>query len=237
MSLDVLRDLVIANRILAHEGVVDAFGHVSMRNPDNPSRFFMSRSRAPGLIVRDDLLEFNLDGEAVDTKGFTLYGERMIHAAMYEARSDVHAVVHNHAHEVIPFGVTGTPLRPIAHTCGVIGAEIPVWDIRDKFGAVTDFLVVTMEQGRELARCLGPRTAALMKHHGAVVVGKTLREAVNAAIYLQVNAKLLLQSLQIGIPDYLTPEEVAATTKRQASPLALDRAWDYWVARAGAGEL
>jgi HCOMODA/2-hydroxy-3-carboxy-muconic semialdehyde decarboxylase len=237
MSMDFLRDLVIANRILAHEGVVDAFGHASVRNPDNPSRFFMSRSRSPALITRDDLLEFNLDGEAIDPRGRALYGERMIHAAMYEARSDVNAVVHNHAQEVIPFGVTGTPLRPIGHTCGVIGAEIPMWDIRDRFGRATDHLVVTMEQGRDLARCLGGRTIALMKRHGAVVVGRNLREAVNAAIYMMVNAKLLLQSLQLGTPDYLTPEEIQACTERQVSPLALDRAWDYWCARAGAASL
>jgi HCOMODA/2-hydroxy-3-carboxy-muconic semialdehyde decarboxylase len=233
MSIELLRDLVIANRILAHEGVVDAFGHVSIRHPDNRSRFVMSRSRSPALITTDDLLEFTLDGAAVDARGRTLYGERMIHAAMYEARPEVHAVVHNHAHEVIPFGVTGAPLRPIAHTCGVIGAEIPTWDIRDKFGA-TDHLVVTMEQGRDLARCLGGRTVALMKRHGCVVVGRSLREAVNAAVYLQVNAKLLLQSLQLGTPDYLTPEEIEKCTARQVSPLALDRAWDYWCARAGA---
>jgi HCOMODA/2-hydroxy-3-carboxy-muconic semialdehyde decarboxylase len=132
--------------------------------------------------------------------------------------------------------VTGTPLRPIAHVCGVIGADIPTWDIRDKFGA-TDQLVVTMDQGRDLARCLGTRIAALMKRHGCVVVGRNLREAVNAAIYLQINARLLMQSLQLGTPDYLTPEEVELCTGRQVSPLALDRAWEYWSARAGAANL
>ena len=236
MSMEILRDLVVANRILAHEGVVDAFGHVSVRHPGNPARFYLSRSRSPALITAGDLLEFTLDGEAVDPQGRGLYGERMIHAAMYEARPDVHAVVHNHAHEVIPFGVTGTPLRPIAHVCGVIGADIPTWDIRDKFGA-TDQLVVTMDQGRDLARCLGTRIAALMKRHGCVVVGRNLREAVNAAIYLQINARLLMQSLQLGTPDYLTPEEVELCTGRQVSPLALDRAWEYWSARAGAANL
>src|SRR3954462_1279271 len=100
-----LRDLVIANRILANEGVVDAFGHVSIRSPDNPNRYFMSRSRAPELITADDLMEFTLDGEATDLQGRTPYGERMIHGAVYETRPEVNAVVHNHAYEVIPFGV------------------------------------------------------------------------------------------------------------------------------------
>src|ERR1700742_2122221 len=125
MTQAYLRDLVVANRILATEGVVDAFGHVSVRSPDNPDRYFMSRSRAPELITLDDLMEFSLHGEAIDLQGRTAYGERMIHGAVYEARPEVNAVIHNHAHEVIPFGVTGVPLRPVMHTCGVIGSDIP----------------------------------------------------------------------------------------------------------------
>jgi len=152
-----LRELVTANRILAHEGVVDAFGHVSVRHPDNPERFLLSRSRAPELIVVEDLMEFTLDGDAIDLRDRTPYGERVIHGAVYEARPEVNAVVHNHSYELIPFGITDTPLRAVAHTCASIGAEIPVWDIRDKFGE-TDHLVITMEQGRDLATCLGVRS-------------------------------------------------------------------------------
>jgi HCOMODA/2-hydroxy-3-carboxy-muconic semialdehyde decarboxylase len=236
MTPDHLRDLVIANRILANEGVVDAFGHVSIRHPDNPARYIMSRSRAPELITLDDLMEFTLDGEAIDLQGRTPYGERMIHGATYEARPEVHAVIHNHAYEVIPFGVTGVPLRPVMHTCGVIGSDIPTWDIREKFGE-GDHLVVNMEQGRDLVRCLGDRRVALMKRHGCVVAGRTLREAVMTAVYLQVNAKLVLQSLQLGTPDYLTPLEVERCTARQVTPLAMDRAWEYWSVRAGANDL
>ena len=229
-------DLIIANRILANEGVVDAFGHVSIRSPDNPARYFMSRSRAPELVTFDDLMEFTLDGEAIDLQGRTPYGERMIHGAVYEARPEVHAVIHNHAYEIIPFGVTGIPLRPIMHTCGSIGSDIPTWDIRDKFGE-GDHLVVTMDQGRDLVRCLGDRRVALMKRHGCVVTGKNVREAVTTAIYLQINARLLLQSLQLGTPDYLTPLEVDKCTARQLSPLGLDRAWEYWSVRAGADKI
>jgi ribulose-5-phosphate 4-epimerase/fuculose-1-phosphate aldolase len=231
-----LHDLVLANRILANEGVVDAFGHVSIRSPENPHRYFMSRSRAPELVTAGDLMEFSLDGEAIDLQERTPYGERMIHGAVYETRPEINAVIHNHAYEMIPFGVTGVPLRPVMHCCGIIGTDIPTWDIRDRFGE-TDHLVVNMEQGRDLAHCLGGRRVALMKRHGCVIAGKTLPEAVMTAIYLQVNAKLLLQSLQLGKPDYLSPAEADKCAARLLSPLGLDRAWEYWCMRAGADKV
>jgi HCOMODA/2-hydroxy-3-carboxy-muconic semialdehyde decarboxylase len=227
------RDLVLANHILAHESVVDAFGHVSVRHPERRDRYLLSHSRAPELVVDDDLVEFDLDGNSAELRGRTPYGERMIHGAIYETHPEVNAVIHNHAYEVIPFGVTSTPIRPIMHTCAVIGPDIPTWDIRAKFGE-TDHLVVTMEQGRDLARCLGARRVALMKRHGCVVVGRNLREAVNTAVYLQVNARMLLQTLPLGTPDYLTPAEIEKCTARQMSPLGLDRAWEYWCRRAEA---
>jgi ribulose-5-phosphate 4-epimerase/fuculose-1-phosphate aldolase len=229
-----LHDLVVANRILANEGVVDAFGHVSIRNPSNPKNYIMSRSRAPELIELDDLMEFTLDGQATDEKGRTPYDERMIHGAVYEARPDVNAVIHNHAYEVIPFGVTGVPLRPVMHSCGLIGSDIPTWDIRNTFGE-GDHLVVTMDQGRDLARCLGKQRVALMKRHGCVVTGRNVREAVMAAVYLQVNARLLLQCLQLGTPDHLTPTEVEKRVERLDNRRGLDRAWEYWCMRAVVG--
>ena len=236
MNQSQLRDLVVANRILANEGVVDAFGHVSIRNSEDARRYFQSRSRAPELVSANDLMEFDLGGDALDPQGRTPYGERMIHGAIYEARPEINAVIHNHAYEVIPFGVTSVPLRPILHQCGIIGTDIPVWDIRDKFGE-TNHLVMNMEQGRDLARCLGARRVALMKRHGCVVAGKTLREAVATSIYLQVNARLLLQSLQLGQPDYLTELETEKCAELLTTPLGLDRAWEYWCGRAGVDEL
>ena len=231
---DCLLNLVIANRILAHEGVVDAFGHVSMRHPDNPERYLLSHSRAPELITEDDLIEFTLDGEAFDLRDRIPYGERMIHGAIYEARAEVQAVIHNHSYELIPFGSTGVPLRPMTHTYSVIGAQIDTWDIRDRFGE-TDHLVATMEQGRDLAHCLGDRPVALMKRHGCVVAGRNLKEAVMTAVYLQTNARIQLQAMQIGTPDFLTPVEVEKSTACLFSPLGLDRAWEYWCSRAGYG--
>lgn len=228
-----LKRLVAANRILANEGVVDAFGHVSVRDPRNAERFWLSRSRSPALVELDDLMEFSLDGTAIDARGRTPYGERVIHAAVYAARKDVQSVVHNHAYDVLPFTITDEPLRPVVHTASVIGAEIPVWDIRTKFG-VTDMLVRSIEQGRDLAAALGANTCALLRGHGAVVVGASIERAVLTAIYLQVNAKVLLQSLQLDkAPEPLSAEEIARSSETQFSPLALDRSWEYFCQRAG----
>ena len=227
----VLLDIAVANRILAREGVVDALGHVSMRHPERPDRYILSCSKSPEVVTRADLMEYTLEGEPIDQKGRSMYAERPIHGAIYEARPDVMAVVHNHSHAVIPFGVTGTPLRPIVHFGGGMGPEAPVWDIREKFGA-TDLLVVTMEQGRDLAACLGPGPAALMRGHGCVVAAESIKRVVLIAIYFQVNAALLLESLRLGPVTYLSPGEVEKTGEMTAMPLLAERTWEYWSARA-----
>jgi HCOMODA/2-hydroxy-3-carboxy-muconic semialdehyde decarboxylase len=227
-----LTRLVAANRILAHEGVVDAFGHVSVRDPRNAERFWLSRSRSPALVELDDLMEFTLDGTAVDARGRTPYGERMIHAAVYAARSDVRSVVHHHAYGVLPFTITAEPLRPVVHTASIIGAAIPVWDIRTRFGA-TDMLVRTIEQGRDLAATLAANTCLLIRGHGAVVAGESVERAVLTAIYLEINANVLLQALPLGAPVALSAEEIARSAEAQFSPLALDRSWEYFCQRAG----
>lgn len=227
-----LTRLVAANRILAHEGVVDAFGHVSVRDPRNLERFWLARSRSPALVELDDLMEFDLEGTAVDARGRTPYGERMIHAAVYAARDDVRSVVHHHAYGVLPFTISDEPLRPVVHTASVIGAKIPVWDIRTRFGA-TDMLVRAIEQGRDLAATLADNTCVLIRGHGAVVVGESVERAVLTAIYLQVNANVLLQALPLGAPEALSTEEIERSAEAQFSPLALDRSWEYFCQRAG----
>jgi HCOMODA/2-hydroxy-3-carboxy-muconic semialdehyde decarboxylase len=231
-ALAEFRRLVAANRILAHEGVVDAFGHVSVRDPRNPERFVLSRSRSPALVELGDLMEFALDGAAVDARGRTPYGERMIHAAIYAARPDVMSVVHHHAESVLPFAITAEPLRPVVHTASVIGATVPVWDIRTKFGA-TDMLVRSIEQGRDLAATLADNTCLLIRGHGAVVVGASIQRAVLTAIYLTVNANVLLQAQRFGSPEGLSAEEIARSSETQFSALALDRSWEYYCQRAG----
>ena len=227
-----LQELVTANRILAREGVVDAYGHVSIRHPERPDRYILSQSRAPDLVDINDLMEYTLDGDPIDQQGRSMYTERPIHGGIYEARDDVLAIVHNHSPAVVPFSVTGTPLRPILHLAALTGPELPVWDIRDNFGD-TNLLVTTMEQGRDLARCLGGRRVSLMRGHGCVVAGNSIREVVMASVYLQVNAGLLLESLRLGEVKYLSPGEIESMTESQMSLTGQERAWQYWANRAG----
>ena len=227
------RRVVAANRILANESVVDAFGHVSVRDPRDPSRYVMSHARSPALVEYADLMEFQQDGTPLDPRGRRAYGERMIHGAVYEARPDVNAVVHHHAYSVIPFAVSDIPLVPLTHTAAVIGSEIPVWDIAAHFGD-TDTLVRTMEIGRDLAAVLADNTCVLMRGHGAVVVGATVQQAVLSAIYLEVNARILAQTLALtDTLKALSAVEVELARATQFSPLGAERAWEYYCRRAG----
>lgn len=223
-------ELVTANRILAHEGVLDAFGHVSVRHPEQADRYLLSCSRSAAQVVADDIMVFDLSGQAVDDAR-PAFLERFIHAGVYEARSDVGAVVHNHSPDLIPYGVTNTPIRPVVHVGGCIGEHVRTWDIRDRF-ADTSMLVTGMDHARDLAKGLGADPAALMRGHGAVVTGATLRECVLRSIYLQLNARLDLQSRQLGEVKYLTPGEIAqgGPTLLAENPAA--RAWAYFATRA-----
>ena len=231
-----MRQVVIANRILAREDVVDAYGHVSIRHPENPSRYLLSCSRSPELVALDDVMEFTLEGEAVDDDR-TPYAERHIHGAIYEARPDVNSIVHNHSHSVIPFGVTSRELRPVAHVGAAIGGVLPVWDIRQRFGD-TNLLVVNMEQGRDLAQALGTNAAVLMRGHGCAVAGRSVEAAVMTSIYLQVNARLLLDTLSLDDPvEYLSEGEIKLCAETFLSDFSIRRAWEYFSRRAGADAL
>ncbi len=227
---ELLDELVIANHVLANENVVDSYGHISLRHPENPEHFFISCSRSPEIVARDDLMEFDLEGNSVDGSTMVPYGERFIHGAIFEARPDVQSIVHNHALSVIPFGVTQTPLKPIIHTGAAIGQNIPIWDIEDEFGA-TDLLVRNMEQGRDLAKCLGNATVVLMRGHGCTIVGKHVKGATIGAVYLQISASVQLQSMQLGKPKYLSIEETEKCTEMFYSDLAMDRVWENLVRR------
>jgi ribulose-5-phosphate 4-epimerase/fuculose-1-phosphate aldolase len=231
-TLDYLiEELVTANRILAREGVVDSFGHVSVRHPDNPQRYLLSRSRAPDCIEKDDIMEFALDGTPVDTRGRAPYLERFIHGALYEARSDVTSVVHNHSESVIPFGVTDRKIKPIFHMGASIGHEVPVWDSHDHFGD-TALLVENMEMGRDLAKLIGAGATALMRGHGATVAGTSIRQAVYVSVYLEVNARLQKQAMDMGEVKFLTAGEVDKVASRTGS-YGINRAWENWCRRAG----
>jgi len=175
-------------------------------------------------------MEFDLEGNSVDGSTLRPYGERFIHGAILESRPEIHSVVHNHSLSVIPFGVTGTPLQPIIHTGAVIGQNIPIWDIYDKFGD-TDLLVRNMEHGRDLAKNLGQSTVILMRGHGCSVVGSHIKGATLAAVYLQISASVQLQSMQLGDIRYLTPGETEHCTELFYSDLAMDRVWENLAAR------
>jgi ribulose-5-phosphate 4-epimerase/fuculose-1-phosphate aldolase len=231
-----LRDLVVANRILANEGVLDAYGHVSIRHPERPDRFFLSCSRAPELVVHDDLMEYDLDCNPIDQQGRMMVAERPIHGAVYAARPDAVAVVHNHAHELIPFSVTDVKLRPLFHMAASLGADVPVWDIRDRFGD-TDMLVRTMEQGHDLARALGPRRVALMRGHGSVVAAASMREAVVTAVYLMVNARMQDRAMAYGPIKFLSDGEIDKMFQAIMAPTSINRVWEYWARRCGALDL
>jgi ribulose-5-phosphate 4-epimerase/fuculose-1-phosphate aldolase len=227
------RKLVIANRILAHENVVDAYGHVSVRHPDRPDRFIMSCSRSPELVKLDDLMEFDLDCNPVSPDGRHLYGERPIHGGIYKARPDVHAVVHNHSQDVLPYTVSrNLELRPMLHSAACIGHKVPVWDIRSRFGD-TNLLVLTMDHGRDLAQSLGPHSVVLMRGHGCTVVADTIEKVVMTAVYLTVNAKLQLATLPFGDITFLSEREVELASELHFSPVSMSRAWEYWARRSG----
>jgi len=228
-----LDDIVAGSRILADLGVVDAFGHVSARHPTNPNRFLMSRSLAPALVTSGDIMEFDLDGNAIDAAGRTVFLERFIHGEIYRARPDVMAVVHTHSPGVIPFSVSQVPLRPLFHNAAFLGAGAPVWEIRKEFGE-TDMLVRDSVRGKSLAAGLGDKSVVLMRGHGDVTVGPSVKVAVFRAYYTDVDAKLQTQALSLGGDvNYLTPEEGA---KADAINLAvLDRAWNLWKMRIAPG--
>jgi ribulose-5-phosphate 4-epimerase/fuculose-1-phosphate aldolase len=228
---ELTEELVTANHILARERVLDSFGHISTRNPEKPDRYFLSRARAPELTENRDIMEFTLDGQSVGPQPGKPYSERFIHGAIYEARPDVMAVVHNHSPNVVPFTVTDQKMRPIVHMCAPIGCEIPNWDIRDKFGD-TNLLVTSMEMGRDFARTLASHTVALMRGHGSTVVGRSVREVVFTSVYMEINAEMLIKALSMGDVKYLSDGEVAAITKARAG-FTFERGWENWCRRVG----
>ena len=224
-----IEDIVAGSRILADLGVADAFGHVSARHPTNPNRFLMSRSLAPALVAAGDIMEFDLDGKAVDAGGRAVFLERFIHGEIYRARPDVMAVVHTHSPGVIPFTVSQVPLRPLFHNAAFLAAGAPVWEIRKEFGE-TDMLVGDSARGKSLAERLGDKSVVLMRGHGDVTVGPSVKLAVFRAYYTDVNARLQTQAVTLGGDvNYLTPGEGA---KADAINLVvLDRVWNLWKMR------
>jgi ribulose-5-phosphate 4-epimerase/fuculose-1-phosphate aldolase len=238
--MNLITELVIANRILANEDVVDAYGHVSVRNPEAPERFFLAHSRSPALVEAGDIVEHTLDGEALKSEARPLYLERFIHAAIYEARPEVMAVVHAHAEDVLPFTITREALQPVIHSGAFIGAEVPVWDIAERFGERTNLLVTNLAQGRDLAKRLAGNNVALMRGHGFAAAARSLIDVVRMSVYLPRNARVQFKALQMGELKPLSAGEIQARAAgpgyKPQSP-ETQRAWQYWAQRAGCAEL
>jgi ribulose-5-phosphate 4-epimerase/fuculose-1-phosphate aldolase len=222
--------LVVANRILYAQGVVDGFGHVSVRHDKSPGHFLLSRNMAPGLVRRGDIVTFDLNGAALDAEGRRVYLERFIHGEIYRARPDVQAVVHSHSPSVIPFGVTKQPLRPVFHMSGFLRDGAALFEIRD-VAADTDMLVSNGKLGAALAATLGSRSAVLMRGHGSTVVGTSIEQSVYRAIYAEVNAKLQIQAMALGEVTYLNEQEAAKAAAVNDTQLA--RVWELWQRNIG----
>jgi ribulose-5-phosphate 4-epimerase/fuculose-1-phosphate aldolase len=228
VSQDFITDLAAASRILAAQGVVDAFGHVSQRHPGAPNRYFMSRSKAPALVTPDDLIEYDLDSQPCNAQGRGSFLERFIHGEIYKARPDVNAVVHSHSPSVIPFGLLGVRMNAMFHMAGFLASGVPVFDIREKFGT-TDILVSDPAKGVAFAQCLGDKSVVLMRAHGSTACGPTLQYAVFHAVYTEVNARIQHWTEALG-------RGAAAAILDNAEGLLADeanrgarvRAWELW---------
>jgi ribulose-5-phosphate 4-epimerase/fuculose-1-phosphate aldolase len=228
-----LDDLVAANRILAMENVVDGYGHVSMRHPENPNRYFIARSIAPETVTREDIVECTLDSELVDPNAPPSYLERFIHGEIYRARPDVNSVVHSHSPTVIPFANTKTPLRAMIHVAGFLAGKVPVFDIKDRFGP-TDMLVKNKDHGAALAQTLGDRPVALMRGHGDVCVGDSVKLAVFRAIYTEQNAKMQLAARTLDGPITFIDEAEGEQCNQMIANTS-ERPWQMWKKKVGMG--
>ncbi len=232
VSLDrrLLRDLVFANHVLALKGVLDTYGHVSVRDPKNPERFWMSRAKSPALVTPEDIMEYDLECEPIDPRGRSSYYEKWIHGETYKARPDVNCVVHSHSPTVIPFSATNVPLRPLLQTAAFLARGVPVYDNRP-FEPDSDLMIGQQDLGREMARKLGPTASiVLLRGHGDVVVGDSIQTAVFRAYYTEVNAKGQEQAVALAGQDvvYLSDGEGRAAEKLTESPSSIGRAWQLW---------
>lgn len=227
---DASNELALANRIVANEGIIDAFGHVSMRHPDDPNRYLMSRSRAPELVTADDLVEYDLESKPVRDPRVGQYAERVIHGEIYKARPDVMSVCHHHAPAFMPLVSTSTDYVPVFHLGSIGGLKPPFWDQQDEFGD-TNMLVVKPEEGASLARAMGKHWMVLMKRHGVTVAGSSVRDCVFRSIYSARNAEYQVSAMMIGKLKPLTPGEIERAAQITVKTTALARCWEYWTMR------
>ncbi|HEX9435296.1 MAG TPA: class II aldolase/adducin family protein, partial [Burkholderiales bacterium] len=228
LNMDQFEDLVAAYRILAEYGVIDAYGHVSLRSPSNPQRYYLARSLAPERVQVEDMIEYDLDSNPLDARGRESVTERFIHGEIFKARPEVMAVVHNHSPSVVPFSVTGVPMRALWHMAAFIGDGLPNWEIREVRKG-TNLLVGDGVLGASLAKTLGSKPAALMRGHGSVTVGESLPRAVGRSVYLEMSARMQMQALALSDKvNYLDEAEVKASMPLQD----YKRAWPMWREKA-----
>ena len=232
-----IKDLVIANRILAKLGIVDAFGDISVRHPSDRGRFFLAGPVSPAFAEVPDIIEFRLDGHPVASENRELPRERFIHAAVYEARSDVRAILHAAPEDLLPFGITQTPLRSVIASVGDIGQRVPVWDIAKRFGNATDLAVSSLERGRDVARTLGKARVALLRGSGFVVTGRTLNDLVRLSAYIPRNGRAIMDAMPFGKIKSISAGETAARLVIDPESNAMRRGWEYWARQAGCDEL
>jgi len=229
--LEARRELSLANMIVANEGVIDAFGHVSMRHPDNPARYLLSRSRAPELVAPDDFIEYDIESQPIRDPGVGQYSERVIHGEIYKARPDVNSVCHHHCPAFMPLLATGTDYMPIFHLGAVGGIRPPFWDQRDEFGD-TNMLVIKPEEGASLARALGKHWMVLMMRHGVTVAGTSVRDCVFRSVYSARNAEYQVRAMTVGSNiAALSPGETRLAGQISAKTTGLTRSWEYWSMR------
>ncbi len=227
-AVERIADLAAASRILVAQGVVDAFGHVSMRHPQAPERYLMSRSIAPALVTPEDIIEYDLDSNPCNTEGRSSFLERFIHGEIYKARTDIQSIVHSHSPSVIPFGLVGVQMQAMFHNAAFIAGGVPVFDIRKKFGA-TDMLVSNAPKGVALAAAMGKKDVVLMRAHGSVACGPTLQTAVFRAVYTEVNARIQhwTTALKGGAPIAALDLEEGRLSDAVNQTAGM-RAWDLW---------
>lgn len=230
---ELIADLVAGNRILARQNVLDGQGHISVRHPRRTERFLLARSVAPALVTADDILEYDLNADAIDAGGRASYRERFIHSEIYRARPDVMSVVHCHTPSLLPFADADVPMRAMYHMAAFVALGVPVFDIRKEAG-MTDLLVGDTRLGRALARTLADKYAVLMRHHGAVVVANSIPNVVARAVYLDQNARIQLQAATLG--GHATYVDPAEAKLRMADPNEYSRAWDLWKLEVGSGK-
>jgi HCOMODA/2-hydroxy-3-carboxy-muconic semialdehyde decarboxylase len=224
-----IQDVVTANHILADQGVVDGFGHVSIRDPSDPNKFYLARSMAPELVTSADVLEHDLDGNTTAPSSTKLYLERFIHAEIYRARPDVNAIVHCHSPSLIPFGATGIAMHPLYHMSSFLGGGVPVFDIKKEAKASTDMLVRSPELGKSLAKVLANHVATLMRGHGAVIVGKDVQQAVFRSVYTEMNARLQTQAMALGGNKVIYLDAEEAKKSEETNSALVGRSWELWL--------